>query len=801
MNKNSLPTILVILGATGDLMTKKIVPALFHLHLENNLPALFQIVGYSHRALNNDSFREHLKAIIEKDPRYNITDPAEVGKFLHRFVFQQGDFEKQSDYVALAKRLGATDVEWKACSNKLFYLAVPPDFLKTIVNHLASSELTKPCSPEEGWTRVLVEKPFGRDLATAEKLDELLGKLFKEEQIYRIDHYLAKEMLQNILTFRFSNNLFEKIWNNQFIEQIEIKLWETLGVELRGPFYDGVGALRDMGQNHIMQMLALVTMERPNAFTAAAIRDQRVAILKTLPELTKKEVAENTLRAQYESYQTIKGVSPTSTTETYFKVKTELTSPRWKGVPIIMESGKRMGEKKKEIIITFKHAAPCLCPPGDKHNKNQIIFGLDPVEGITIKFWSKVPGLDFKINERTIDFMLRTEASTSQYVEEYKKLLLDSITGDQTLFNDTREVREMWRFIDSISDVWTKQIPKLQSYAPDTNTIATTHTFGSLENTSKAPLKKMGLIGLGKMGGNLARRLHSQGWDITAFNRTAEVTREIETEGINGAYSLPDLVKSLPTPRIIWLMVPAGKPVDDMLFGKTGLVPLLKKGDIVIDGGNSFYGDAAKRAAKLKKFGIHFLDCGTSGGPGGALAGPCLMIGGERKIFEKIEYLFRDLAAPDAYQFFDGFGAGHFVKMVHNGIEYGMMQALAEGFAVMKKSKFKLDLEKVTDIYNHGSVIESRLVGWLASGFKAYGQDLKGISGSVNYTGEGEWTVQAAKKLKVPAPVIEDSFKFRVASQKKPSYTGQLLSTLRNQFGGHNAVHTKAAKPLVKKKK
>jgi glucose-6-phosphate 1-dehydrogenase len=277
-----------------------------------------------------------------------------VEKFLQRFVFQQGDFERQSDYVALAERLGATDSEWKACSNKLFYLAVPPDFLKTIVNHLATSELTKPCSPEEGWTRVLVEKPFGRDLTTAEKLDELLGKLFKEEQIYRIDHYLAKEMLQNILTFRFSNNLFEKIWNNQFIEQIEIKLWETLGVELRGPFYDGVGALRDMGQNHIMQMLALVTMERPSSFTATAIRDQRVAILKTLPELSKKEVAENTLRAQYDGYQTIKGVSPTSTTETYFKVKTELTSPRWKGVPIIMESGKRMGEKKKEIIITIR---------------------------------------------------------------------------------------------------------------------------------------------------------------------------------------------------------------------------------------------------------------------------------------------------------------------------------------------------------------------------------------------------------------------------------------------------------------
>jgi glucose-6-phosphate 1-dehydrogenase len=800
MNKNSLPTILIILGATGDLMTKKIVPALFHLHLEKNLPKLFQVVGYSHRGLTTETFRTHLRGILEKDQQYQNASSTDVQQFLQRFVFQQGDFDKKEDYLALAKLLGATDNDWKACSNKLFYLAVPPSFLKTIVGHLAASELTKPCSPEEGWTRVLVEKPFGRDLATAEKLDELLGKLFKEEQIYRIDHYLAKEMLQNILTFRFSNTLFEKIWNNQFVEKIEIKLWETLGVEQRGPFYDGVGALRDMGQNHIMQMLALITMDKPKAFTAEAIRQERVAILKTLPRLTKQQVKQNTCRAQYGGYGQIAGVAPGSETETYFKVKTELTSPRWSGVPIMIESGKRMGEKKKEIIITFKHAAECLCPPGQEHNKNQIIFGLDPVEGITIKFWSKVPGLDFRIEERTIDFMLRREAVTSQYVEEYKKLLLDSIEGDLTLFNGTHEVREMWRFIDSIIDEWQRGATPILSYTPDTNDISR-ECETKINPPTVAPRRELGLVGLGKMGANLARRLTSQGYAVTAFNRTAAVTKEIEAEGIIGAYSLPELIKNIPSPRIIWLMVPAGKPVDEMLFGKEGLVPLLKKGDIIIDGGNSFYGDAAKRAAKLKKFGIHFLDCGTSGGPGGALAGPCLMIGGERKVFEKIEYLFRDLAAPSAYQFFDGFGAGHFVKMVHNGIEYGMMQALAEGFAVMKKSKFKLDLTKVTDIYNHGSVIESRLVGWLASGFKAYGENLKGISGSVNYTGEGEWTVQAAKKLKIPVPVIEDSFKFRVASQKKPSYTGQLLSTLRNQFGGHDAVHTKAIKPAPKKKK
>lgn len=298
--------------------------------------------------------------------------------------------------------------------------------------------------------------------------------------------------------------------------------------------------------------------------------------------------------------------------------------------------------------------------------------------------------------------------------------------------------------------------------------------------------KEIGIVGLGKMGGNMARRLKKKGWRVVGWNLDESATKQLVKEkAIVGAESITDLANKLTAPRTVIVMVPAGKPVEEVLFGKDGLTNVLRKDDTIIDGGNTFFEDTVKRGKKVEKFGITFLDAGVSGGPAGALNGACIMVGGNKDTYTRLLPLFKDLARPDAVQFFDGIGAGHFVKMVHNGIEYGMMQAIAEGFEVLKKSKYKLDLKKVVDIYNHGSVIESRLVGWLQSGFEAYGTDLKSISGTVGHSGEGEWTVQTAKKMKVPVPIIEGSYQFRVRSAKKPSYTGQVLGTLRNQFGGH----------------
>lgn len=294
--------------------------------------------------------------------------------------------------------------------------------------------------------------------------------------------------------------------------------------------------------------------------------------------------------------------------------------------------------------------------------------------------------------------------------------------------------------------------------------------------------KQIGLIGLGKMGAGVARALKEKGYDVCVYNRTAEVTKSLEKEGFKGVYSLEELVKNISQPSIIWLMVThtAVAPIIK------DLSKLLKKGDVVIDAGNSPYKESIKQSKKLAKSGINFLDVGFSGGPSGARNGGCLMIGGDEKLFKKYENLFKDLSVDGGYKYMGSSGAGHFVKMIHNGIEYGMMQSIAEGFAILKKSKFKLDLKKVADIYNHKSVIESRLVGWLKSAYEKYGEDLKSISSTVAHTGEGEWTVKTAKELKVPAKILEESFKFRVVSKKNPSYTGKVVSALRGEFGGHS---------------
>lgn len=288
------------------------------------------------------------------------------------------------------------------------------------------------------------------------------------------------------------------------------------------------------------------------------------------------------------------------------------------------------------------------------------------------------------------------------------------------------------------------------------------------------------------MGGGIAQNLLDHKWEVVGYNRTPSVTRELEKAGLEGAYSLKELTGKLKSPRVVFLMLTADGANDEVIFGKDGLSTVLSKGDIIIDGGNSYYKKAIETSEKLKKFGITFMDAGISGGPGGARNGACSMVGGDNKTFEYIENLFKDISVPSGYMHFEGVGAGHFVKMVHNGIEYGMMQSIAEGFEIMRKSPYKLNLLNVTEIYQHGSVVTSRLVGWLQDAFKKYGQDLKNVSGSVGYTGEGEWTAKAAKEFGVSAEVIEKSFKFRVKSQKNPSFTGKVLTGMRNMFGHHS---------------
>lgn len=293
---------------------------------------------------------------------------------------------------------------------------------------------------------------------------------------------------------------------------------------------------------------------------------------------------------------------------------------------------------------------------------------------------------------------------------------------------------------------------------------------------------KLGYFGLGKMGQGMVLRLVEKGHEVIASNRSKEPTEEIAKEGVEVAYSWDEMLEKLDAPRTIWVMV-SHQAVDAVL---EDMVPKLEKGDTIIDGGNSPYKESVRRARELEEKGIDFLDVGTSGGPGGSRNGACMMIGGKKESFKKYEEIFRDACVDHGYGYMGQSGAGHFVKMVHNGIEYGMMQAIGEGFEIMKKSDFNLDLQAVTDVYSHGSVIESRLVSWLKSGYEEYGVELESISGEVSHSGEGQWTVDTARELNIPAPIIEGALQFRKDSQGNPSYTGQVVSALRNQFGGHD---------------
>ena len=775
------PTVLTVFGATGDLMERKLAPALLHLFKQKNLPTNFSVIACSRRDWSDEDFRAHLKKSLKK--HYPKASGPSLNQFLRLFSYHQGLLEDPQGYQRLKTRLSKLDKKLKVRSNKLFYLAIPPNFYDNLFHQLAASGLTD--AHESSWTRVIVEKPFGKDLIHAQKLDILLAKLFTEDQVYRIDHYLAKEVLQNIMAFRFSNNLLEDVWNNKFIEKIEIRLLEKIDVQGRGEFYDGVGALLDVGQNHLLQMLALVTMSNPGSLSGPGIRLKRAEIMENLHIMNKDEVHSQTLRAQYRGYRKEDGVAHASNTETYFKIKTEVENNRFKGVPIYIESGKNFPEDRKEIVVTFRHPSPCLCPVGS-HLKNRIYFTIQPAAGIMIEFWSKKPGAGMMLEKKTLDFQYEVDP-TQRYLAEYARLISDAINGDQTLFVSSSEAISAWKFIDPIVIAWQKKQTPLEFYGKNNKIL---EKFPADEEMLQTPaVPKLGMIGLGKMGKNLALQMMDKGYRIVSINQHSR--KAVEELSSNPQFSAldnyEDILKSLPGQRVIWLMVPHAQ-VDEVLFGKAGLVKHLKRGDIVVDGGNSFYKDSIRRGKQLEKRGIEFLGAGVSGGPKGARNGATLMVGGPRKTYLKLEPLFRAISVFGGYKFFPGYGSGHFVKMVHNGIEYGMMQSLAEGFAILKASPFKLNLADVAYLYNHGSVIESRLVGWLRDGLVSRGPNLRGISGVVGYTGEGEWTAKAAKELKVPAEIIERSFRFRVNSKKSQNFVGKLVSSMREQFGGHNVT-------------
>jgi glucose-6-phosphate 1-dehydrogenase len=470
--KPAVPIGFVIFGVTGDLTRRKLIPALYQLALADQLPDALHIIGFARRDWNEEKMREELKKGVLEHSRTQPVDESVLNKMLDCMHYISGSFDQQEGYKILSQLL----VEVKA-ENRLFYLSVPPSSYSAIVENIKLADLAC-CS--QGWTRIVVEKPFGHDLKSAIELDKEIHEVFTEDQVYRIDHYLGKETVQNILVLRFANGIFEPLWNRHHIDNVQITVAEKVGVGTRAGYYDHAGVIRDMFQNHILQLLALTAMEAPVRFDADAVRDEKLKVLNALHPLRKDMVLQNTFRAQYGAgvidgkeviaYRDESNVAHDSITETLLAVKMEIDSWRWAGVPFFIRSGKRLPRRVTEIAIQFTQVPLSLFGWKNMAGKapNTLVLNIQPEEGITLSIGGKKPGPINQIEPVKLSFSY-ADTFGANPPEAYERLLLDCMNGDATLFTRGDEVQAAWAYTTDIIDAWEEEkIERLPSYEAGT---------------------------------------------------------------------------------------------------------------------------------------------------------------------------------------------------------------------------------------------------------------------------------------------------------------------------------------------
>jgi glucose-6-phosphate 1-dehydrogenase len=456
---NGLLTTIIIFGASGDLTQRKLFPSLFNLFRKRRTPKKFQIIGFGATAFTDEQFREHLLAGVKEHGNYKFTDE-EWNIFAPNIYYLCGKYTEKSDFIKLSEYL--TKLE-NGDANRLFYMALPPTLFPAIIDNLdASNQLHE----NGGWRRVVLEKPFGTDLASAVKLNQQVHKALNENQIYRIDHYLGKETVQNILFTRFANTIYEPIWNRTYIDHVQITVAEQVGLEHRAGFYDSVGVLRDMFQNHLMQLLTLVAMEPPSSFSAQHLRNEKVKVLSAIQPMTPEQVSANTVRAQYKGYRDEHEVKPNSTTPTYAALRLFINNWRWKGVPFYLRSGKHLAEKQSQIIIQFKEP-PLAMFPMQTMKPNILVLYLQPDEGVHLRFEAKAPDTVAETRSVDMEFHYAEAFGQTAIPESYERLLLDALQGDAALFTRADEVETAWSLIDPILQTWeAHQTPPLAVYKP-----------------------------------------------------------------------------------------------------------------------------------------------------------------------------------------------------------------------------------------------------------------------------------------------------------------------------------------------
>lgn len=462
------PCIMVIFGASGDLTKRKLIPALYNLAQEEYLPHQFALVGIARSPMNSDQFRDKITEDM-KTLYGGSLDSNTWREFVKRLYYLSGSGTDESTYLELQDLLGSIDADYKTGGNYFYYLATSPDLFSPIVQHLGRAGLTR--EENERWRRIIIEKPFGHDLDSARNLNRELREVLRENQIYRIDHYLGKETVQNLLVFRFGNGIFEPVWNRNYIDHIQITAAENLGVEGRGAYYEGAGALRDMVPNHILQLITLTAMEPPISFAADSVRNEQAKILHAIQPLTPENVLTDTVRGQYGpgtlngdkvvGYRSESKVAVASNTETFVAAKLLVDNWRWNDVPFYLRTGKRLGNRLTEIVIQFKRAPFMLFRKTsvDHLTTNRLIVHVQPNEGISLRFGAKVPGPIVSMGAVNMDFRYADYFGASSGTG-YERLLYDCMIGDATLFQRTDMVEAGWSVVEPIIDVWRALPPR-----------------------------------------------------------------------------------------------------------------------------------------------------------------------------------------------------------------------------------------------------------------------------------------------------------------------------------------------------
>jgi glucose-6-phosphate 1-dehydrogenase len=466
------PCAVVIFGATGDLTRRKLLPALYRLTQQRLIPNEFAILGSARHPQTDDEFRASMHEALTEFASDEALDESAWQSFVKHISYQQGDFTEAEIYQKLKSKLEQIDSEFQTQGNRLFYLATSPEYFGVIAEQLGAAKLARP--RKGSWTRIIVEKPFGHDLKSARALNNKLAAVFDEKQVYRIDHYLGKETVQNLLAFRFANSIFEPLWNRQYIDHVQITNAETKGVEGRGGYYEKAGALRDMIQNHVFQVTSLIAMEPPASLSANAVRDEKAKAMQTVRPLPLDQIDQFAVRGQYGAgkvlgdtvpgYREEPGVDPNSSTETFAALKLYLDNWRWSGVPFYMRSGKRLQKDVTEIAIQFKDVPHRLFTDSDAPlQPNVLIIRIQPNEGITLRFGAKLPGQAMRIRQVNMDFRYGSSFGVKS-PEAYERLLLDCMLGDSTLYARRDMVERGWELVDPILEAWKKPAPDFPNY-------------------------------------------------------------------------------------------------------------------------------------------------------------------------------------------------------------------------------------------------------------------------------------------------------------------------------------------------